>query len=248
MVHVGCVDLPHGIGWDRYFGRLSFLETSALTRGPLRTSVMNKWRAAAPGPGSFGLVAPPIQEQPLGLPRGVEALGEAVRGLDASAVVFRTPPMFSPSSGNRDLLRRFFAEVAPAEKLSGATRVWQPDGLWELPTALKLSKELGVVLGADPFAKDPTQDPPDLYATLGVPEVYFRVTGLGHGGRKLSSSQMEELAATVEVYERVWVVFATVDSFTDAGRFQGLVGTSVEELEALEKIDDEDDDGEDDDD
>lgn len=212
ILHVGCVDLPHGVGWDRYFSRLSYIETTALTRGPLRVAVQNKWRAAAPAPGSFGVVAPPIES-------GIGTLVETAKGLEASAVVFRTPPMFSPSASNRDLLRRFFAETAPAEAFGDAARVWQPDGLWELRTSLKLAEELGVVLGADPFAKDPTKDPPELYATLDVPDVYFRVTGLGHGGRKLTSSQMDELSLVVEVYERAWVVFATVDSFTDAGRF-----------------------------
>ena len=220
-LHVGCVDLPHGVGWDRYFSRLSYVETSALTRGPLRVAVTNKWRAAAPAPGSFGVVAPPIEA-------GLGTLVDTARALEASAVVFRTPPMFSPSAANRDLLRKFFTETAPADAFGDAARVWQPDGLWELPTALKLAQELEVVLGADPFAKDPTTDPPDLYATLDLPAVYFRVTGLGHGGRKLSSSQMDELHEVVEAYERVWVVFATVDSFTDAGRFVRLTSSSDE--------------------
>lgn len=240
QVQVGCVDLPHGIGWDRYFGRLSFLETSALTRGPLRQAVMNKWRAAAPNTGSFGVVAPAIDE----VTRTVAPLAQAAKSLAASAVIFRTPPMFSPSASNRDLLRKFFAETAPAEAFGGASRVWQPDGLWELPTAIKLAGELGVVLGADPLALDPTQDPPDLYATLEVTEMYFRVSGLGHGGRKLSTSQMETVALAATSYERAWVVFATVDSFTDAGRFLSLVGasSSPDEEDEDDAEDDEDED------
>src|SRR5688500_13560410 len=110
VVHVGCVDLPHGVGWDRYFSKLSFVETSVLSRGPARPSVLTKWRTAAPGPGAFGVVAPAIVERPVGLTGGLDPLVTAAAALDASAVVFRTPPSFSPSASNRELLRQFFAE------------------------------------------------------------------------------------------------------------------------------------------
>lgn len=227
VVHVGCVDLPHGVGWDRYFTKLSFVETSVLSRGPARPSVLAKWRAAAPGPGAFGLVAPAITDKPVGLTGGVEPLATAAQSLDASAVVFRTPPSFSPSASNRDLLTRFFAEVAPAETFGGAARVWQPDGLWDVRTALKVAGELGVVLGCDPLVRDQTHDPVDLYATLDVPDVYFRISGLGRGGRRLPAAQVDEVVEITSVYERAWVVFATVDSFSDAVRFQRTIAATI---------------------
>ncbi len=227
VIHVGCVDLPHGVGWDRYFSKLSFVETSVLSRGPARPSVLTKWRAAAPGPGAFGLVAPPITERPVALTGGVEPLATAARSLDASAVVFRTPPSFSPSASNRELLREFFADVVPAESFGSAVRVWQPDGLWDVRTALKVATDLGVVLGCDPLVRDQTSDPPDLYASLEVADIYFRVSGLGRGGRRLAAAQVDELTEITSVYERAWVVFATVDSFSDAARFQRTIAETI---------------------
>lgn len=209
-VHVGTADLPHGMGWDRYFERLDFIETSVLTRKAARPSVLAKWRAAAPGPGAFALVAPPIGSD-------LATFHEAAKVLDAGVLLFHTPPSFTPSAANRDRLRRFFTEEVPP---GDAVRVWHPEGLWDLRTAVKLASELGVAFGCDPLIRDQTRDPPELYATLGIPDVYFRVTGLGRGTRTLPSSQLEEIAMILEFYERAWVVFATVDSIADATRFK----------------------------
>jgi hypothetical protein len=218
-VHVGCADLPHGVGWEGYFQKLSFIETSILTRSTARPSVLTRWRGFAPGPGAFAVVAADIVGAPQGVDRGIASLLDATKILEASAVVFRTPPSFTPSATNRDLLRRFFSEVVPAEA-SAAARVWHPQGLWDTRTAVTLATELGVVFGCDPFLRDPTRDPPDFFGTLGVAEVYFRAEGLGRGARTLSAAQLDQLREDVEAYERAWVVFATVGSLADATRFQ----------------------------
>jgi uncharacterized protein YecE (DUF72 family) len=209
VVHVGTADLPQGSGWERYFAKLSFIETTALVPGPVRPAVVAKMRAAAPGPGSFSLVAPPIESD-------LTAFLASAAVLEPSALVFRTPASFSPSATNRDKLRAFFAELPP---VGDAVRVWQPDGLWDTRTAVKLAGELDVVYGVDPLVRDQTREPPDFFATLEATELYFRVTGLGRGARKLGSSQVEELSEIVASYERSWVVFATADSLPDAARF-----------------------------
>lgn len=227
IVHVGCADLPHGVGWDRYFSKLGFVETSVVTRSNARPAVLAKWRASAPGPAAFAVVAPEITSNPLGVARGVEPLVTAAKALEAGALVFRTSPSFSPSAGNRELLRRLFAEVVTPEVAGTATRVWLPEGLWDTRTAVKLASEMGVVFGCDPLVRDQTRDPPDFFASLEVPDVYFRVTGLGRGGRRLASSQVDELVDITGAYERAWVVFATVDSLSDATRFQRMIAPSA---------------------
>jgi uncharacterized protein YecE (DUF72 family) len=221
---VGCADLPHGIGWERYFARLSFVETSVLTRNPARPSVLARWRAAAPGPGCFALVAPEITTDPVGILRGLPAYLEAARALEAGVLLVRTSPAFTPSATHRDVLRRLFGEVLTAEAAGGAVRVWLPEGLWDTRTAVTLAREVGVGFGCDPSLRDQTREPPDFYATLEIPDVYFRVTGLGRGTRTLPSSTLDELAETVAAYPRAWVVFATVDAMADATRFQRLTG------------------------
>lgn len=272
-VFIGCADLPHGVPWPRYFSRLGFVEASALQRGPVRPAVLSKWRNAARSPGAFAVLAPlsvthgttPMAGAAVG--DGVTSLADTAKALAASAVVFRTPPTFSPSAYNRDVIRRFFTEHAPAERFAGAARVWQPDGLWEVRTAVELAKELGVVPGVDPLVRDQTRDPPDLYATLDVPDVYFRVSGIGTGRRTLRSTQLEEIAELVEPYERAWIVFATVDPMADALRMTKLLGSLQAERDAdaadsdaatddvadddegaLDADDDDDDDSDDDDD
>jgi uncharacterized protein YecE (DUF72 family) len=208
MSKIGTSDLPHGVGWERYFSRLSFIETSILAAKNARPSVLAKWRAAAPDAGSFSIIAPPLGTP---LPKEAELL-------EPDAVVWRTAASFSPSAHNREVLRAHFAALPPAP-----TRVWQPDGLWDLRTALKLANEMDVVLGVDPLVRDQTRDPPDLYTTLETEALYCRVTGLGRGTRKLPSSQLEELAEVAQAYPRTWMVFATTDSLTDATRLAELL-------------------------
>ena len=201
------------MGWERYFQKLSFIEISILASKPARPSVLSKWRAAAPGPAAFSVVAPPITQP-------VAPFLAAAAILEPATLVFRTPASFSPSAANRDALRRFFGEL-PSD---GPTRVWQPDGLWDTRTAVKLAGELDVVLAVDPSVRDQTREPPDFYATLETNALYLRVTGLGRGARKLATSQLEELADTAEAYERTWVVFATTDPLGDARRYLEVKG------------------------
>src|SRR5688572_25224598 len=116
-VIVGCAGLPHGVGWPRYFLRLPYLESAALLQGPVRPSVLRRWRESAKHDGAFGVVAPAIITHtpgargfgPRGWPvpparinevggfrpteivrQGVAALAEAADVLDAGAVIFRT--------------------------------------------------------------------------------------------------------------------------------------------------------------
>jgi uncharacterized protein YecE (DUF72 family) len=210
-VHVGTADLPQGIGWERYFEKLAFVETTILAEKSARPSVLARWRSAAPGPGAFAVVAPPIDQK-------VAPFLVASAALQPSVLVFRTPASFSPSAHNRDALKRYFEEMPEVD----AVRVWQPDGLWDARTAVKLATEMGVVFGVDPLVRDPTKEPPGFFTSLEVPEMYFRITGLGRGARKLASSQLDELCDIVGAYERAWVVFATTDSLADATRFRRI--------------------------
>jgi hypothetical protein len=182
-VIVGCAGLPTGVGWPRYFQRLPYLE---LKRAPHRPGAAGGGEALAaerdpgprlrrgrpaiithePGPKGFGPRGWPIPAErraEIGRFRpgevrdhGVAALRDACATLDAAVSVFRTGPEFTPSSANRDLMRRFFAEVMPAEALGDCLRVWHPTGLWDPPAAHAFAAELGIVCAHDPLVADPT--------------------------------------------------------------------------------------------
>lgn len=214
---IGTVDLPERVDRERYFRELSYLELSLLFAGPAKPSVLAKWKAVAP-PGTIGLVAPWVLTQRTPPPGsrwthdasagdfrdsapGRAALAElraAVDELGAACVVFRSPSLYAASAANRDQLRRFFGELATAEAL-GVERVWIPDGLWDLRTALKLAGELGVTCAFDPLLREPGQ-PPELYYELELETLYLRVSGLGRTG-PIRGDRQDDLVALLEHYE-----------------------------------------------
>lgn len=219
-VRIGTVDLPERMERSRYFRELDYLEFSGLFNGPLKPSALTKWAAQAPR-GSLGLVAPWVlthRKPPTGTglwphdasvgdfrdsAPGRVALAQfrvALDQLGARCAVFRSPPLFAASAANRDALKKFFGEIATEESL-GVARVWIPDGLWDLRTAITLASELDVQVAFDPLVRAPGE-PPEVYDDLDVTALYLRPTGLGRSG-PIRSERMDDLAILLEAYEDV---------------------------------------------
>jgi uncharacterized protein YecE (DUF72 family) len=249
-ISVGCADLPPGLRRGRYFQRLRYLEVSG-TRAQLpKVRVLRQWHEDAGERGHFGLLAPQLitdRPGPKGYPRStarhtpeqlalaggfrdtpvvrdaVRELAGACAACHANTVIFRSPPDFAPSTSNRDRLRAFFGDIAPAEHFGDTARVWEPLGLWQFQTAARLAEELGLVLACDPLSNDPLVQLEIDFARLPVSRVYFRITGLGRGSQRFDEYALEPLLELVAAYERVWVVFAHANRYPDAIRCQRLL-------------------------
>ena len=245
-LRIGTVDLPARVEREHYFQHLSYLELSALFQSPLKPAAIAKWQTMAPA-GALGLVAPWVltQRKPPGAGpswahdptvgdfrnsapgrAALAAFRDAVTALTAGQVVFRSPPLFAPSSANRDQLRRFFGEVATEEAV-GAPRVWLPDGLWEPRIAVAFATELGVLCAIDPLVHDPSS-PAEVYEDLEAPALYFRIAGLGRSGQ-IRTEKLEDLAGLVEHYQGValTIAFASAQRWRDARNFKKLLGDEV---------------------
>lgn len=240
-VRIGTVDLPERIDRARYFHELSYLELSALFAAPLKAAALAKWKEAPPH--SLGLVAPWVltQRKPPTSDRlwhhdatvgdfrdsahgrsALAAFRAAVTEVAASHAVFRSPSLFAPSIANRELLRRFFGELATAEAV-GAARVWVPDGLWEPRAAVKFAGELGVTCAIDPLVHDPNQ-PAEVYEDLEASALYFRIGGLGRAG-SIRSEKLDDLAGLIEHYQSIelTVTFASPARWQDARNLKKLL-------------------------
>jgi uncharacterized protein YecE (DUF72 family) len=241
-VRLGTVDIPERIERPRYFQELSYLELSALFAAPLKAASLARWQELAPA-GALGLVAPWVltHRKPPRSERlwhhdasvgdfrdsvhgrsALAAFREAAVAVSASCALFPSPPLFAPSTANRDLLRRFFAELATPEAV-GAARVWIPDGLWEPRAAVGFATEIGVTCAIDPLVHDPNQ-PAEVYEDLEAPALYFRITGLGRSG-PIRSEKLEDLAALLEHYDSIelTVAFASPARWQDARNFKKLL-------------------------
>jgi len=241
-IRIGTVDIPERVERERYFLELSYLELSALFTAPLKPASLARWQKVAP-PGALGLVAPWVlthrkppqaerrwhhdaevgdfRDSVLGR-SALAAFRDEVTALSACLAIFPSPPLFAPSTANRDQLRRFFAEVATREAV-GADRVWIPDGLWEPRAAVGFARELGVTCAIDPLVRDPSQ-PAEVYEDLDAPALYFRISGLGRSGA-IRAAPLEDLAALLEHYENIelTVAFASPTRWQDVRNFKKLL-------------------------
>lgn len=217
---IGTVDMPERVERERYFRELTFLELPALFAGPLKPSLLAKWAEVAPK-GTLGLVAPWVlthrkapkaeklwphdatvgdfRDSELGR-AALVVFSAAVEQLGAACAVFMSPPLFAASAANRATLSKFFGEIATEEAV-GAPRVWVPDGLWDLRTAITFAKELGVQCAFDPLVRDPGQ-PAEVHYGLDVQALYLRVSGGGRTG-PLRSERLDDLVSLLEAYEDI---------------------------------------------
>jgi len=232
---IGTVDIPERVDRARYFRELTYLELSALFAGPLKPSLLAKWAEVAQ-PGTLGLVAPWVltHRKPPKSDRlwahdatvgdfrdsipgraALVQLKAAITQLGAAFAVFQSPPLFAASAANRAQLAAFFGEVATEEAV-GAARVWVPDGLWDLRTAIAFAKELGVICAFDPLVRDPGQ-PPEVHYGLDVSALYLRVAGLGRAG-SLRTERIDDLVSLLESYEDIpaTIVFESPARWQDA--------------------------------
>lgn len=113
----------------------------------------------------FGLFAPSDANR---------AVWDEVRGqadaLRADAVLFRSPPAFSPSQENLDNLRRFRESIIGEVPFD---LVWEPRGIWQPAEVLALGEELGFTIVRDPHLESRLPDP--------VPNAYYAITApAGH--------------------------------------------------------------------
>jgi hypothetical protein len=218
-VRVGCSGLPPGMRRQTYFAKLGFLEASEMLGNLPKPNVLRRWRREAPAPAGYSLLVhdddPPAPSLIARDAEGLALLVEAAAILEVDTVVFRTSPRITPSADHRDRLRRFFREVASAERFATATRVWEPQGLWEPEVAARLCAELDLVYSCDPLSSDPLAPDLDFFAALPGNRAYFRITGLGRANR-LDDLQLDKLLALTAAYGRSWVLFGGGGSLKSA--------------------------------
>jgi uncharacterized protein YecE (DUF72 family) len=159
----------------------------------------------APGEAGHFRQTPTVRE-------AAEKTLEAADLLAAAAVLFETPPSFTPTLAHRRDIAGFFESLDRRHRM-----IWNPQGLWSPAEVLSICRDLDLVPCWDPFA-DPSSAgdlPPD------AGPVYLRLPGLG--GASYSDAQLDWLAAQLPGLEPACCVFGAVSLFSEAVRLQRLL-------------------------
>ncbi|MFQ5838173.1 MAG: DUF72 domain-containing protein [Thermoplasmata archaeon] len=233
MVRVGTCGFP--ISRSVLFKTLDVVEVQRTFYRPPRIDTVRRWREEAPAGLRFTLKAwqlithepssPTYRRLGMDIEGGRDRYGrfrptrqvfeawEVTEGiceaLEASAVVFQSPPSFKESRENISNMMEFFSSLSPQWIFC-----WEPRGGWSPATILDLCSSLRLIHCVDPFAGPP----------LTKERAYLRLHGSPPGGKRYtytySDEDLRELRTMCEGYEEVYVLFNNVTMFADAVRFK----------------------------
>lgn len=234
---VGLVDIPTGTNWEAVLAAVDHVEVSGTFLAPPKSAAQTKWMAV---PQSVVLQAPWVlthrtapknsrwtaddgsgefRDSPAARAAAAD-IGKLAQASSAFAVVFVSPALWAPSAHNRELLRRFFAEVAPESLFGNVRRVWVPGGLWDPMSAVSLGEQCEVGTAVDPLALD-HQRVSETFSALPTAHAVFRPTG---AVRALSRDRLEEIALHAGAYAQCTITFATGERLRDASSYARQFG------------------------
>ena len=199
-----------------YFSRLTLMEVQDTFLAPPKLKTLRRWRSEAPDDFCYTVKAwqvitheasspsyraipagsaPPPAE--CGLFQQTSAVSEAyartlecARALAARAILFETPPSFTPTASNRQRIARFFEGV---ERVPEIDLAWEARGVWSTAEVEQITADLELLPCYDPVANQ--QLPRNERA-------YFK---LQHA--QLDEDDVVALADVLEEYARLFVVF-----------------------------------------
>lgn len=135
--------------------------------------------------------------------------------LDAKAIVFQTPPSFTPTRENKENLLRFFDAV----ERGPVHLVWEPDGLWEEEETAELCSQCGLVAGMDPLISESC--PGEVF--------YFRIRDKTRSRGSFTDDDFFQIHRRVSVGEERgregFFIWQTREAARDAKRFSGWYGS-----------------------
>ena len=170
-LRIGCGPYPQK--QKRYHETFGCVEITDTFFEPVRESTARRWAGAAPGDFHFVLTAwrwltlEPLDERgeaPLGRSRGEfglfrptdanraawDVVSASAVALGAAALLFKTPPTFTPTDANRTNLQTFVGDIVGSRPWNG---VWEARGIWQPGEAAAIGDEVGLTVVVDPFAE-----------------------------------------------------------------------------------------------
>lgn len=134
---------------------------------------------------------------------------DSARALKAKAILFQCPASFKPTAENIKNLEKFFTSVS-RDNLKFA---WEPRGDWNPKIINKICRDLNLIHGVDPFAKQSE--------TSATP--YYRLHGRTGFRYQYEEEELMELASMLPENQLAYVFFNNRYMIEDASVFKDLV-------------------------
>lgn len=214
------------------FKHLSLMEIQESFLMPPKRSTLAQWKQRAPAGFAFSMRAwllithgsespafsrLPAKHQQYGTDVGFFRWTEPVRQayestvacaleLGCAAIVFDTPPSFTPTPANRTHLQHFFETIARPEAID---LVWQPRGIWSTEEVEGLCRDLQLRPAADPIVAESWPAGPAAYLKL--------------SGAQYTDGDLFELAEGIAAYQQSYCVFDGSSAGHDALRLVAMI-------------------------
>jgi uncharacterized protein YecE (DUF72 family) len=147
--------------------------------------------------------------------RAWEKTREIAAALGCRVVLFQCPASFKPTSSNKANLQGFFRRARQTSP--DLAFVWEPRGWWPDEEIAALCQELGLVHGADPFAR----------RTVTGGWFYFRLHGIGGYRHQHTAAQLSQLWEMTRPYRGGFCLFNNLSMRQDAASFLQLAAFTL---------------------
>ncbi len=234
-IKVGCCGFP--VEKPEYYRRFPVVELQQTFYKLPKVETVRRWREEAPPSFEFTLKAwqlithepksptyrrlgkrllEKVKQQRYGSFRPTDEVFEAweqtaavAKALEATVIIFQSPPSFDPSREHRTNLQKFFSGIERGGFILG----WEPRGEWKPGMIKDLCEELDLVHVVNPLKEEP------LYGSIR----YFRLHGRT-GYRYLHTDEdLHFLKALCPEGVTTYVLFNNMFMAEDASRFLELI-------------------------
>ncbi|CAN5179809.1 hypothetical protein BH09MYX1_BH09MYX1_51930 [soil metagenome] len=208
--HIGAKQLQSGIA--AYAKRFDLLEVrlAAIDAPAQGLATFRKWRKQVPPHFDFTVVVGPAAAR-LRAGKDLDAdvvwAKEVADALQARCVLVPTPADVTPTALWRDRL----AALAERLKREATNVVWEPSGIWEVPEAGRVARQLGLTLSAD-AAREAL--PPG-------PVAYTRLRALGET-RSFGPAALERVVHNIGPRRDAFVIFETDGALAECKRLRQI--------------------------
>ena len=230
MLKIGCCGFP--VSKERYFEKFSVVEIQCTFYNIPRNETLERWRKESPEGFEFTLKAWQVITHPCSSPtyrrmrdkfgketnygffqstaevkEAMEKTLEAGKLLNASLIIFQTPPSFHYTEENMQNLYNFFSQFKK-DNLRFAIE-WR--GKWDTEKKREICKSLNLIQSVDPFRESP------LYGDF----QYFRLHGIGGYSYRFHKDDLEKLLEKCRVKD-TYCFFNNLSMWEDAIKFSEM--------------------------